>query len=154
MDSFYEIFEPDFVRGVLFSLFCGLIIGFERQLRGKPVGIRTSTLICLGTMVFVYLGEHLVPEQKESARILGQIVAGIGFLGAGVIMTRDGLVSGVTSAAIVWLLAAVGASIGFKHYGVAVTISILAVMILVGVEQIENVFKKNLQRGIYRRDSE
>jgi putative Mg2+ transporter-C (MgtC) family protein len=69
-------------------------------------------------------------------------------------MTRDGLVSGVTSAAIVWLLAAVGSSIGFKHYGVAVTISILAVIILIGVEQIENVFKKNLRQGVYRRDSE
>src|ERR1041384_5622137 len=102
----------EFLDGVLWSkvaaaLFCGGIVGVERQLRGKPAGMRTSSLICLGTMMFVHLGRAITNSEADPTRVLGHVVTGIGFLGAGVIMTRDGLLTGVTSAAVVWVLAAV-----------------------------------------------
>src|SRR5690349_2283794 len=90
------------------ALLCGGIVGLERQLRGKPAGMRTSSLICLGTAMFVYMGVELTGAEGDPSRVLGQVVTGIGFLGAGVIMTRNGLLTGVTSAAVIWLLAAVG----------------------------------------------
>jgi putative Mg2+ transporter-C (MgtC) family protein len=99
-------------------------------------------------MLFIYLGTH-INEGKESARILGQVVTGIGFLGAGVIMNKEGLVSGVTSASVVWLLAGIGAAIGFGFYIVAAVISVIALLILVGAEHLEKIFK-SLQQGEHR----
>ena len=137
---------------VIFAVFCGSVIGVERQMRGKPVGIRTSILICMGTMLFIYLG-WLIDDGRDSVRILGQVVTGVGFLGAGVIMNKQGLVSGVTSASVVWLLAGIGASIGFGYYGAAVLLSFVAFIILVGVEYLEKVYKA-LQRGVHRHKKE
>ena len=130
------------------SVLCGGMIGLERQLRGKPAGIRTSILICMGTHFFVLLGSSVVAENADPTRVLGQVVTGIGFLGAGVILTREGLVVGVTSAATIWLLAAVGATIGLGFLPAALAISVTTVVILVGVEQLEKSFRA-LRRGVH-----
>jgi putative Mg2+ transporter-C (MgtC) family protein len=123
-------------------------VGLERQLRGKPAGIRTSSLICIGTSMFVYLGRQLEGDHSDPARVVGQVVTGIGFLGAGVIMTRNGLLTGVTSAAVIWILAAAGASIGLGRFGMALVVSAVSVAVLVGVEQLERAFS-GLRRGVH-----
>ncbi len=123
---------------IALCLFCGTIVGAERQIHKKPIDVRTSILICLGTMTFIYLGE-LPNGDKDSTRVLGQVVTGIGFLGAGVIITRQGLVAGVTSASVVWVLAAVGAAIGFEEYSIGVVISIVTVMILTGLHWLDSI---------------
>jgi len=133
---------------IFFALFCGCLIGIERQVRGKPVGIRTSILICLGSMLFIYLGQGL-RFPADISRVLGQLITGIGFLGAGVILTREGLVMGMTSAAVIWLLAGIGAAIGLQHYGTALIISFVALFVLVGVQYFEDIFK-TLRRGAHR----
>jgi putative Mg2+ transporter-C (MgtC) family protein len=131
------------------ALLCGGVIGFERQLRGRPAGVRTSSLICLGTAMFVYLGMTLRTESGgDATRVLGQVVTGVGFLGGGVIMTRDGLVTGVTSAAVVWVLAAVGAAIGAGKFSFAIVVSFVTVTVLVGVEKLELAFAQ-LRRGVH-----
>lgn len=130
-------------------MLAGLFIGLERQLLGKPVGIRTSILICLGTYVFVKLGATELGGGDDTTRIIGQIITGIGFLGAGVILARDGMVLGVTSAAAIWMLASIGSVIGKDHYLTGVKLSILTVFILVGVDLLENSFK-TLQKGVHR----
>ena len=99
-------------ENILVCLVCGTLVGLERQLRGKPVGIRTSSLIVLGTYCFLAIGAAVSPQGADQARVLGQLITGVGFLGAGVMMTRDGQVLGVTSAAAIWMLAALGALIG------------------------------------------
>src|SRR5688500_9804511 len=109
---FDELWDGELWARVGMALLCGGIVGLERQLRGKPAGIRTSALICIGTSMFVYLGRQLEGDHGDPARVVGQVVTGIGFLGAGVIMTRNGLLTGVTSAAVIWILAAAGAAIG------------------------------------------
>lgn len=128
---------------------CGAIVGLERQLAGKPAGIRTSCLICLGTYVFVAAGIGMGGEGVDSSRVVGQVVTGVGFLGAGVMMARDGIVLGVTSAATIWVLAAIGVQIGLGHHLPAVILSLMVVGILVGVNLLENSFL-NLQRGVHR----
>ena len=133
------------------ALLCGGLIGLERQLRGKPAGMRTSSLICMGTMIFVYLGLGISGGEGgggDATRVLGQVVTGVGFLGAGVIMTRNGLVTGVTSAAVVWVLAAVGAAVGAGRFGAAFAVSIVTVLVLVGVQQLEKIFAA-LRRGVH-----
>ncbi|MBU1084375.1 MAG: MgtC/SapB family protein [Candidatus Omnitrophota bacterium] len=145
---FQELTDGSFYLQILFSIICGSIIGLERQLKGKPVGIRTSVLICLSTMYFITLARGLDPGNSAS-RVLGQIVTGVGFLGAGVIMTRNDLVTGVTSASVVWLLASMGASIGLGHYGMALIMCFVALAVLTWVQWLEKI-SKILQKGIYR----
>ena len=87
---------------------CGGVVGLERQLRGKPVGILTATLIVLGTYIFLTVTTTYFGDSGDPTRIIGQIVTGIGFLGAGVMLSKDGVILGVTSAATIWVLAAIG----------------------------------------------
>jgi len=142
-----EIFDQHFWLGILTSVLCGFVVGIERQTKGKPVGIRTSILICFGTMLYIYLGSH-INEGRDVVRVLGQVVTGIGFLGAGVIMTRGNAVTGMTSAAVVWLLAGIGAAIGFQFYLLAIIITIVAIGILIGVEFLEE-FYLSLRKGLH-----
>ena len=120
------------------SIFCGFAVGIERQIHKKPIDVRTSVLICLGTMTFIYLGE-LLDGNKDSTRVLGQVATGIGFLGAGAIVTRQGLVIGMTSASVVWVLAAVGASIGFGQYEIRLVVSLVTVFVLSGLHWIDEI---------------
>ena len=124
--------------GVFVSLVCASIIGLERQLRGKPVGIRTASLIVLGTYVFVSIGMHEELGAVEQGRIIGQVITGIGFLGAGVMLARDGAVVGVTSAATIWMLAAIGITIAKSHFLAAFLLSVVVVLVLVGVDLLES----------------
>jgi len=138
------------------TLLCAGVIGFERQIRGKPAGIRTSILICLGTEIFVSLGAAFSQPAADPGRVIGQVVTGIGFLGAGVIMSKEGLVKGVTSAAVIWMLAAIGAAIGLGHIAAALALALVTLGVLLGVEFLEVSFRK-LRRGVhgeYRRESE
>jgi putative Mg2+ transporter-C (MgtC) family protein len=135
-------------EGIVTAMVCGLIIGLERQLSGKPAGIRTSSLICLGTYIFVAVSHLIQGGNIDPGRIIGQVITGIGFIGAGVIMTRQGLVVGVTSASVIWILAGIGVLIGFGRYTTSILISILTVGILIGMNFLEATFA-SFSRGIY-----
>ncbi len=132
------------------ALLSGMIVGVERQLRGKPVGIRTSVLIILGTYIFISASQVIGGHETDTARIIGQIITGIGFLGAGVMLARDGTVLGVTSAATIWALASVGVCIGIGQYFVAIKLSIVIVMVLLGVDVLEDYFQ-SLTKGVHQR---
>ncbi|ODA30279.1 MgtC/SapB family protein, partial [Veronia pacifica] len=122
----------------------------ERQLRGKPVGIRTAILIVLGTYVFMRLAISLSDNPSDYLRVLGQIVTGVGFLGAGVMMARDGYVQGVTSASVVWLMAGLGLVIAFDFGRQALLLSGFVVFVLVGIDKVEATFG-SLRRGVHKR---
>ena len=139
--------SPIFWKHVGTACLCGGAIGLERQLRGKVAGMRTSILICLGTAFFVSLGAAMVPTGIDPTRVLGQVVTGIGFLGAGVIVARGDRIVGVTTAAVIWLLAAIGSLIGAGRLQGAMVVSLVALLVLVGVEGLENLFRKKGGRG-------
>jgi putative Mg2+ transporter-C (MgtC) family protein len=132
------------------SLLCGTIIGLERQLRGKPVGIRTSALITLGTYIYVAISLSITNSATDPSRIIGQVITGIGFLGAGVMLARDGMVMGVTSAATIWTLASIGVCIGIGHDVVAIKLAIVVVFVLVGVDTMED-YSQTLTRGVHKK---
>ena len=144
--------EPGFWARVGIAILSASLIGIERQLRGKPAGIRTSILVCLGTMVFVRLGVELQVGASDPARVLGQVVTGIGFLGAGVILTRGGLVQGVTSAAVIWVLAGIGSLIGVDRYAGGLALALVTVAVLVGVQALEKGFLA-LRRGVHTHEN-
>ena len=130
------------------AMFCGTIIGLERQLRGKPVGIRTSCLIILGTYLFLATTFLFQGNLVDPSRVVGQVITGIGFLGAGVMLAKDGAVAGVTSAATIWVLAALGVMIASGHLLPTIKLAILVVIILYGVDFMEHHIKI-LGRGVH-----
>ena len=147
MDELLQIAPID-LKGSIIAVVCGLTIGFERQWSGKPAGIRTSILICISAYTFVAIANYYQPD-GGAIRVVGQIITGVGFLGAGVIIAREGLVLGVTSAAVIWVLAAIGCLIGLKNYNAAIGLSLLSIFVLVGINFLEVLFKK-LKRGVHK----
>ena len=123
-------------------------MGVERQLRGKPVGIRTSSLIVLGTYIFIASSSLIQNEVTDTSRIIGQVVTGIGFLGAGVMLAKDGAVVGVTSAATIWALAAIGVCIAAVDAFVAFKLAVLVVLILYGVDLLED-YSSIFTKGVH-----
>jgi putative Mg2+ transporter-C (MgtC) family protein len=149
-----EYFDPTsraFWATVGTAVLCGTVVGLERQLRGKPAGVRTSILVCLSTAVFIHLGHSIPVTGSDPTRVLGQLVTGVGFLGAGVMFSREGAVVGVTTAAVIWVLAAIGAAIGLGRFAGAITLSFVTVIVLVGIGLLESSVRA-LKRGVHERD--
>ena len=149
--TYFDPLQASFWITIGFSVLCGGVVGLERQLRGKPAGVRTSILICLGTAVFIHLGTAVSGKSSDPGRVLAQLITGVGFLGAGVMFSREGVVTGVTTAAVIGVLAAIGATIGLGFPLAAVALAIVTVAILVGVELLESTFKR-FTRGVHARD--
>jgi putative Mg2+ transporter-C (MgtC) family protein len=133
----FDSLDNNFLVRVGVSLMCGCIVGLEREWRGKPTGMRTCVLLCLGTALFVHMGIALAGGSGDTSRVLGQVVTGIGFLGGGVIMGRGDIIYGVTTATVVWILAATGALIGVGKYSDAVAIAIVTVIVLTVLDYVE-----------------
>jgi putative Mg2+ transporter-C (MgtC) family protein len=110
---------------VLISLIGGSIVGIERERREKPAGLRTLVLVCLGSTVFTMCSYAFTTTTGDSGRVAAQIVTGIGFLGAGVILHSGGLVIGATTAATVWMIAAMGMTIGIGYAAAGLGLSLL-----------------------------
>ncbi|MBI5961483.1 MAG: MgtC/SapB family protein [Chloroflexi bacterium] len=120
------------VTKLLLSLLIGGLIGAEREYNDKAAGFRTLTFICAGAAMFTIFSVKLGGEDNNSARIAAQIVSGIGFIGAGVIMREGERVTGITTAAMIWLVAALGMGVGSGSYlfSLFATGIILAVQII------------------------
>jgi putative Mg2+ transporter-C (MgtC) family protein len=122
-----------FLKIFLSALFGG-VVGLERELRGKPAGLKTNMLISLGSCLYVLIGLSIAgvnPEGSEIARIVGQIITGVGFLGAGTIMHRENqVVGGLTTAAAIWVVAAIGAAVGIGLYLEAGLVSLITAVFL------------------------
>jgi len=116
---------------ILLSIVVGGVIGLEREYRDKAAGFRTILLICLGATLFTILSLRLGGEE-DPVRIAASIVAGVGFLGAGVILQDRGQIMGLTTAATIWISAALGMAVGGGFYLLVIcaTIAILAVLLL------------------------
>src|SRR5262249_6427764 len=125
------------------ALGCSLTIGVERFRKEKPVGIRTLGLVSFGAAVFVMIGCAVSQGGRaEAARVIGQIASGIGFLGAGVILRGQYGVTGLTSAATIWAVAAVGCVAGAGYGGAVIGASILMWSLLTIVSRVEDRFQQ------------
>jgi len=127
-----------FLLRIAVSIGLGGLIGFERELRDKPAGFRTIILICLGACLFAIMSDVAGGPDGEHTRIAAQIVSGIGFLGAGAILRDRQTIVGLTTAATIWSVAAVGIAVGFGHIvlGIYGTAAILVALLLFdGIEK-------------------
>jgi len=129
---------PEDVLSIVLATVLGAGIGLERQLSGKPAGLRTNLLICLGAAVFTILSREMASGTQASAtRIAAGIVTGVGFLGAGAIIQDRAGVHGLTTAAGIWLVASIGMACGGGFYTLALVASGIAVLALIGLRRIE-----------------
>lgn len=110
----------------------GMLIGFEREHRRKPAGLRTYTLVATGAALFTILSveSSIGIAYFDPSRIASQVVVGIGFIGGGLILLKGDRLEGLTTAAGLWATAAVGMAIGFKFYVIAIYATILVLFIL------------------------
>lgn len=102
-------FSPDFLFKIILAIGAGFFIGIEREYKGKDAGLKTNMLVSVGACVFIFLSlQYQGGKFIDLTRVLSQVVTGIGFLGAGVILKKGGTVQGLTTAATVWCSAAAG----------------------------------------------
>jgi putative Mg2+ transporter-C (MgtC) family protein len=133
-------FKYDYLQDIaplLVALLLGAVVGLERQLHRKPAGLRTNILICMGAALFVLIAKHIGAQTDSETRIIQGIVTGVGFLGAGALIHQQNSVHGLTTAATIWLVTAVGIACGERLYGLAVTATVLAIIVLIGLHPIE-----------------
>lgn len=125
------------------SLILGSVVGFERKRKGQIAGVRTFALISLGAtlamLISIYVPqEYMDAKNSDPGRIAAQVITGIGFLGAGAIIHMKGSVKGLTTAAGIWIVAAIGLAVGIGLYMLAVVATLLILFILVPLEKLEH----------------
>lgn len=113
---------------LLVATLLGLLIGFERKLRFKEAGIKTHTIVCIGSALMMVISKNAFGSDADSARVAAQIVAGVGFLGAGMIVYKQNQVHGLTTAAGIWATAGVGMACGGELYYLALIATILLIV--------------------------
>jgi putative Mg2+ transporter-C (MgtC) family protein len=128
-----QSFDIEMIFRLLLGIGLGALIGFERELKRRPAGLRTHMLVSLGACIFAVSS---LTFEIEPSRIAAGIVAGIGFLGAGTIIAHKGHVKGITSAATLWVVAGIGLASGIGEYYIAI-ISAVAVFLILRFEKIE-----------------
>jgi len=141
------------LKGLILAAALGALIGLEREWARKEAGLRTFSLISLGAALFVIISrlsfnQYLGISSLDPSRTLGQIIVGVGFLGAGIIIfkQREGRVEGLTTAAMMWTTSAVGAAVGLELYSLAISTTLLIVFINFVVLPIEKRLQKKIQK--------
>jgi putative Mg2+ transporter-C (MgtC) family protein len=135
----------DLLLKLALAVVLGGAIGLEREISGKPAGLRTNILICVGAALLtdVSVAMTTIPERVgDPSRLAAQIVSGIGFIGAGTIMQARGTVTGLTSAATIWVVAAIGITVGAGLYYEAVSAGALVAIVLAGLGTLEHKLRR------------
>ena len=129
-----------YVLRLVFALLVGGLIGIEREIKGKPAGMRTNMLICMASCLLMILSIEIFAQGTwfgDPTRIASQVVVGVGFLGAGMIIQSQFSIVGLTSAATVWFVAAIGLVVGWGDYALAAATTGLVVITLTALDSIE-----------------
>ncbi len=108
----------------------GGLIGFEREFRAKEAGVRTHFIVALGSALFMVISQYAFAGRFDAARVAAQVVSGIGFIGAGVIIFQKNVIRGITTAAGLWVAAAIGLGCGAEMYSVAIAATIMTILVL------------------------
>lgn len=135
--SMSEVLHLELLAQLGLAVLLGGAIGLERELAGKPAGLRTNIMICTGAVLFTVLSLRLSLGRGDPARVAAQILPGVGFIGAGTILHARGAVTGLTSAATIWVVAAIGMAIGSGAYSEALGTTLLVMVVLYGLGYLE-----------------
>ena len=147
IDSDHFITQVEINKFLLATLLCGLI-GVEREFRNKQAGLKTMIMIGLGATLFTILSIQIGSNSQD--RIASNIVTGIGFLGAGVIFKEDNRVNGLTTACVIWIVAAIGMAIGAGYYEQAIGVTIVVLAALLIFPYVESFVERRFTKRTYR----
>ncbi len=152
MEVISQIFDLNITMRVLSAILLSFAIGLEREMTNKYAGLRTNILVCVGACIFTIISIYGFPEvsvtgdelgTRDTARVAAQIVTGIGFIGGGTVLRHGANVFGLTTAATLWVSAAIGMACGTGMYGLALLSTIFTIIVLVSVL----VFERNVLTG-------
>lgn len=132
---------------LIVSILLGSSIGIEREIASKPAGFRTNVLICFGSTLFTIISVRMCEiyggfQVSDPTRIAAQIVTGIGFIGAGTVLRSQGSVHGLTSAATIWAVSAIGVAIGIGEINLAILSSAIIIIVLIIFGRFEKLLMK------------
>jgi putative Mg2+ transporter-C (MgtC) family protein len=134
IDLSYFTNQAELILRILVSVILGAIIGYEREISHKPAGLRTHMFVCMGSCLFTIASFFMIPENASGSadvtRIAAGVVAGISFIGAGSIIALRGDVKGLTTAASLWVMAAIGLMVGMGNYLLPIVATIISYIIL------------------------
>jgi putative Mg2+ transporter-C (MgtC) family protein len=142
IDSEITSLLPTLFTRILVATICGVIIGVDRELKQKVAGIRTFILISVGCAIFSSISMLMAGENSDPSRIVGQIITGIGFLGGGVIIKNDDKIIGVTTAAFIWCVSAIGVLAGLGAIWTPILLSFGLLIVSFIFEKFETFIKK------------
>ncbi len=148
MPNALTVLPEDLVK-LLVAFLVGGLIGAEREYHDKTAGLRTIILISVGACLFTIFSVRIAGD-KDPGRIAAQIVTGVGFLGAGVILHRQGQVRGITTASTIWIAAALGVGAGIGQIGLTLVTAALTIFVLWGLPRIEAVLEGARAFRVYR----
>jgi len=149
MENLVPQFDLSIGIRLISSVLLGFVVGLEREMTNKYAGLRTNILVCVGACVFTILSIYGFPMvsvtgdefgTRDTARVAAQVVTGIGFIGGGTVLRHGATVFGLTTAATLWAVASIGMACGAGMFGVAITTTILSIIVLVSVR----FFEKNI----------
>ncbi len=142
-----DVFRLQLLGQLGLATLLGGAIGLERELGGKPAGLRTNILICIGSALYTSVSLSMIGNGGDPTRVAGQIVTGVGFIGAGTILHARGAVVGLTSAATIWVVAAIGVALGGGYYAEALMATLVVIIVLQGLGRIEMVVERAAARS-------
>ncbi len=149
-----EMFRLELMLQVGLATLLGGAIGLERELGGKPAGLRTNILICIGSVLYTHLSIAMLSAiaggggtGTDPTRVAGQIVTGVGFIGAGTILHARGAVVGLTSAATIWVVAAIGVALGSGYYLEGIATTLVVLVVLAGLGRVETLVERQAMRS-------
>jgi putative Mg2+ transporter-C (MgtC) family protein len=149
MSRMIQTLRLDLFAQIVLATLLGGAIGLERELGGKPAGLRTNILICVGSVLYTHLSIVMLAEisggagrEIDPTRVAGQIVTGVGFIGAGTILHARGAVVGLTSAATIWVVAAIGVALGSGYYLEGVGTTLVVLLVLAGLGRVEKLVQR------------
>ncbi|MCC7160831.1 MgtC/SapB family protein [Candidatus Nomurabacteria bacterium] len=146
MQQIFNILGTDIFISLFIAMALGIVIGLERFMAGKTAGMRTYTLISMGSALFIIISQIVTAQYSfqtfDPLRIAAQVVAAAGFLGVGAIFQRNNQISGVTTASGMWVAAGIGMACGFGLYSLAVMVTILTLFTFIVLWFIEKQIRK------------
>ena len=118
---------------IIVAVALGGLVGVERELHRKPAGLRTNILICMGAAAFILIARRIGLSQDAISRMTAGIITGVGFIGGGAVLRDRENISGVTTAATIWVVTSVGIACGMQLYDIAIAITLLSLLVLSGM---------------------
>jgi putative Mg2+ transporter-C (MgtC) family protein len=148
--------DGEMILRVVLAVVLGGAIGIEREINAQPAGFRTHVVLCLGAVLFGLISVHgyagavshnITNVRVDVTRVASQVVVGVGFLGGGAILKEGGSVRGLTTAASLWVTAAIGLALGIGYYTPAVAVTVATLLSLVGLRVVRRWVRRRLASG-------